>query len=372
MTKEDKRLKLLKRIFTLIGVQFCLITLSIGFVFADIDRSGPKATDPDSSKPSSKPSSDPESIPETHISSYFDYQPTGKDFDPSLKPLVQCINHATEKDQFAECVKKGQDLLPTLSRGLHDETLFLIAYSLDRQGEEEKALEFYSRASSLSVRNIVAKFRHAALLKKTHQCDAAVSELKEVLWQATDLEHEVLQLMGECLIEMGKTEEGIAYFQAALTKQPAYLPALRSQTIALVKKLDSITDPTEKDLLEQQVLGQLKSLSASDPGNQDLTLLFAKLLTKTSDPLYDSDRLIEARTMAEGIVKETKSKDPEAVRVLSDVHMKLHELELAQKVLEQGLKKNPSSEILKQGLAQLAIEQQADIAKKAAELQSPS
>lgn len=376
MTRSDKQLKLLRRILTLIGVTCCVITFSVHFVFADINRNRQITTNAVSSNTesipgTSVPSDTPSDLP-PEVTSYLDYQPSGKTFHPTLKPLVQCINHVTANDQLAECVKMGQDLLPTISRGLHDETLFLIAYSLELQGDIEKALETYSLASALSVRNVVAKFRHAALLKKTHQCDAAVSELKEVLWQSTALEHEVLQTMGECLIEMGKQDEGIAYFQSALAKQPGYLPALRSQTLALVKKLDTITDPTEKGILEQQVLGQLKSLSVSDPGNKDLTLFFAKLLTKTSDPLYDSDRLIEAKTVAEGIVNDTKSKDPEAVRVLSDVHMKLHELELAQKVLEKGLKKNPTSEILKQGLAQLAVEQQADIAKKAAAPETPS
>ena len=308
------------------------------------------------------------------INSYVDYIPTAAEYPAPLGGVVQRLadavsastqrskaepakkTDATDKSRFSAIAVELSKLKLKIARGYQDELIFLQGYTSENLGEHRQALAFYDQSLALRSDNPIAAFRRGVMLIAVKNYTDALNQFKEIEWRSPSFHHEVNYEIADCLLHLNKKEEAIKYIEKAHQADPSFVPVLRLLVRMKTEMLETTVDPAARSQIEKQILSDLGHILEKNPEDRDTALIFGGLLLKFSDPLVDSDRLDRAATIARHFAEQSQYGDEKAVMLLFDSLLKKGDVDGAEKVLKEGLKKHPRSVQLQSGLKQLKIE----------------
>ncbi len=281
---------------------------------------------------------------------------------------AESARKGTGAADLTRAVDAAKKLERTVNRGYEDQLWFLRGMAHEGLGQEKEALKSFERALKIRPNNLLARFRHAYVLKTAGKCAQAIPEFKEVAWQAKELSFETSFLTGECLLTLEKPEEALKEFQAASSKNPNFLPVVRRMAATHEELLAKAIDPHEKAVLEGQLTADLNAITKQVPDDRDAALTLARMLLNVSDPFLESGKLARAESLAKKLVDESEFKDATAAHILIQSQLKQGKLDEAEQTLNGALKLNPKSSELAQAKQQLAVEREA-LTKPAEELE---
>lgn len=299
--------------------------------------------------------------------SLMDYKLADWKFPTAVEGLVAQADKA--KSSLAKNKAKGMSLLKNcrkdvaaarkkLSRGVHDELFEISGFCAEAMGENKAALKDYDSSLKLRSTNPRARFRKARLLQVSGEHEQAIRQFKEVLWETKISHHEILYSIAKSLLALEKQSEAFKIAEQARLKNPGYLPLLRLLVDLRGELMELSVEPLEKSQMEAQIAADLTLITAQAPLDRTAGLALVRLLLKNSDPLLNSQRLVEAEQIATRFAEGSGFKDEESVRLLFDAQLKRGNTEAAAATLERGQSINPNSEELTRAAAQLKIEQQ--------------
>lgn len=300
------------------------------------------------------------------LTSLIDFTPNRSQFQSEIGSVVRSIEEGAElerakktaeaKASYQQAVQAATALISSLSRGYHDELYFLLGFAKEKLGDDVGAARAYDASLKLKRTNVLVLFRHAYVSQRAGNCERALPEFREVLWQTKAEAHEVLFLQGECLLKLGKPEEAAKAYQAARDKNSRYTPAVRRLVAAKQELITKTADPKLRAALEAQIAADLSVISQNNPEDRESGLLLASMLLRGADPLLAKQRLRQAESLAKRFAESSSFTDVKSVRLLFDAQRKQGDLAAAEQTLQRGLKASPSARELKEASEQLAID----------------
>jgi len=290
----------------------------------------------------------------------------------SPPPLIQAQRHAEKKyldGHFPEAVDAFQAALsldPHSPRTLHG-----LGRSLFRMGRPDSAIQTLEK----SIATHGSYHKNYAALADIHlarnQIDQAIAAMKKELEIHSKQSARQTQL-GLLLLKQGAHEEAIDHFRVALQNDPRLIKALMGmgQAFAALKNIDKALyyykrvrrhHPQATTALEAAVR---VAVAAKEPRKAEM---FLKDEKRAHPENFDStvilglfylrfDRDDDAYQLAQSML-EKDPLQPQALKILSMVHLKRQDLQSALQCLESLAKVAPSAESLLQ-LGEIYLKQQ--------------
>jgi len=312
------------------------------------------------------PSDQPEKTDPASFKSFIDYRPKSSQYPESLRSVAGAIesgdefNSSGKKEEAQASYRHAVELADKtdnrVNRSIEDQLWFLRGFAQENLGQEQKAEQSYDRALKIRPNNLLARFRHALLLKQGNKCEKALPEFQEIEWAVKDLSYEMNFLQGECLMSLSRDEEGVKQFQRAYKKRPSFMPVVKRLLAVHQDMLAKASSPAERSTLESQISAELNAVTKSVPGDRDASIALATMLLDVKDPILEKTKLDQAEALAKKGAEASSYRDDVFVRLLAESQLKKGMLDEAETVIKKGLKEKPNSSELAVAKKQLEIE----------------
>ena len=307
--------------------------------------------------------------------SFLEYRPKSSQYSGALKSLTEAIEEgdalaaAGKKEdaqsKYRHAIELADSIDNSINRSLEDQLWFLRGFAHENLSQEQKAQQAYERALKLRPNNLLALFRHALLLKQANKCEQAIPEFQEIEWAVKDISYEMNFLQGECLMTLGRKDEGLKQFERAYKKRSTFLPVVKKLLAVHQEMLASSGNPAERAALEAQIATDLNAVTKATPNDRDASIALATMLLDVKDPLLEKGKLDQAEVLAKKGAEASDYSDDAFVRLLAEAQLKKGMLDEAEAVIAKGLKKKPNSAELATAKQQLAIERSLQAAPPA-------
>lgn len=298
--------------------------------------------------------------------SFLDYRPKSSQFPGPLKGLTEAIEEgdtllaAGKKEEaqgkYRHAIEIADSIDNGINRSIEDQLWFLRGFAHENLSQEQKAQQAYERALKLRPNNLLALFRHAVLLKQANKCEQAIPEFQEIEWAVKDISFEMNYLQGECLVTLGRSEEGVKQFERAYKKRSTFLPVVKKLLAVHQDMLATSGNPADRAALEAQIATDLNAVTKATPNDRAASIALATMLLDVKDPLLEKGKLDQAEVLAKKGAEASDYRDDAFVRLLAEAQLKKGMLDEAEAIIEKGLKKTPNSPELATAKKQLAIE----------------